>query len=219
MILRLIALGALLISVVAAQPQTAPPVRLAVAGLVHGHVDGFLRAIQGRKDVQLVGVYDPDAALRQSYARKFSLPESLFFADLNAMLDGDQARGRRVVHQHPRSPRDRRGGGQAPHPRHDGEAAGGEHRGRPAHRARRGEQRHPGHRQLRDDVVPEPRRDVDAAQGPNARPATSARWSPWTATRGPKEIGVSPEFFAWLTDPEQERRRARCSTSAATAPT
>ena len=25
--------------------------------------------------------------------------------------------------------------------------------------------------------------------------------------QGPKEIGVQPEFFAWLTDPVQERRR------------
>jgi predicted dehydrogenase len=86
MLLRLLSLVTLLVAVAAAQPQNGAPVRLAIAGLTHGHVDGFLRAIQGRKDVQLVGVYDADAALRQSYARKFGLPDSLLFANLEAML-------------------------------------------------------------------------------------------------------------------------------------
>ena len=76
----------LLFAAVVARPQSGPPLRLAVAGLVHGHVDGFLRAIQGRKDVQLVGVCDSDAALRRMYAQKYSLPESVFFADLTTML-------------------------------------------------------------------------------------------------------------------------------------
>ena len=42
--------------------QTAPappPLKLAIAGLVHGHVSGFLRGAQGRSDVQIVGVFDP----------------------------------------------------------------------------------------------------------------------------------------------------------------
>ena len=36
--------------------------------------------------------------------------------------------------------------------------------------------------------------------------------------RGPKEIGVQPEFLAWLTDPARPAA-APSSTSAATAPT
>ncbi len=69
-----------------ANAQTAP-VRVAIAGLVHGHVDGFLRAAKGRADIQIVGVSDPDAALRHKYATKFGLPESIFFTDLQTMLD------------------------------------------------------------------------------------------------------------------------------------
>jgi predicted dehydrogenase len=63
------------------------PLRLAIAGLVHGHVDGFLRAIKNRSDVQLAGIFDPDRALQQEYEKRFGLANSLFFTDLNAMLD------------------------------------------------------------------------------------------------------------------------------------
>ena len=52
-----------------AQTPDAKPVRLAIAGLVHGHVSGFLRAAKLRKDVEIVGVFDPDAALTASYAK------------------------------------------------------------------------------------------------------------------------------------------------------
>ena len=58
-------------------PTTAPvhgaatttgPVRVAIAGLVHGHVTGFMRRIQSREaDMELVGVFEPDAALRKAF--------------------------------------------------------------------------------------------------------------------------------------------------------
>jgi predicted dehydrogenase len=68
--------------------QTAsPPMRLAIAGLVHGHVGGFLRAAQARRDVEIVGVFEPDAALLQKYAATFKLPDGVLFGDLGAMLD------------------------------------------------------------------------------------------------------------------------------------
>src|ERR1700730_12659929 len=63
------------------------PLRLAIAGLVHGHVDGFLHAIKARDDVQLAGVFDPDPALQQKYAQRYGLARSLFFTELAAMLD------------------------------------------------------------------------------------------------------------------------------------
>jgi predicted dehydrogenase len=67
--------------------QETPPLRLAIAGLVHGHVSGFLKSALTRSDVQIVGVYDPDAALVRSYAERMKLPEGVTFTDLNAMLD------------------------------------------------------------------------------------------------------------------------------------
>jgi predicted dehydrogenase len=72
---------------VAAAAQPAPPLRVAVAGLVHGHVDGFFRAARSRPDVQIVGVFDPDKDLREMYARKYNLAQPVLFADLAAMLE------------------------------------------------------------------------------------------------------------------------------------
>ena len=70
-----------------AQSPPAAPMRLAIAGLVHGHVSGFLRAAQARTDVEIVGVFDADAALLEKYAAQFKLPKSVLFGDLAAMLD------------------------------------------------------------------------------------------------------------------------------------
>lgn len=72
----------------AAPPEPAPrPLRLAIAGLVHGHVDGFLRAARGRPGVEIVGIADPDTALHRKYAQRHGLPEASFFTGLEAMLD------------------------------------------------------------------------------------------------------------------------------------
>ncbi len=67
--------------------QGEAPLRIAIAGLDHGHVDGFFRALQKRKDVELVGVFDPDPALHKKYGDLYSIAGDLFFTDLAAMLD------------------------------------------------------------------------------------------------------------------------------------
>ena len=81
----------LVAAVVAALPsvraQERPPLRLAIAGLVHGHVSGFLRAAQGRTDVQIVGVFEPDGTLLRSYAERYKIPDTALFTDLGSMLD------------------------------------------------------------------------------------------------------------------------------------
>ncbi len=78
---------ALTAAALAAQRPAPPPFRLAIAGLVHGHVSGFLRAAQGRGDVQIVGVFEPDAALQAAYAKRYNLDRSVFFTNLAEMLD------------------------------------------------------------------------------------------------------------------------------------
>jgi len=83
------ALVMVLVFIVLALPhaQEPPPLRLAIAGLVHGHVSGFLRAAQGRKDVEIVGVFEPDAALLRKYAESNKLPDGVLFTGLASMLD------------------------------------------------------------------------------------------------------------------------------------
>ena len=63
------------------------PVTIAVVGLVHGHIDGFLNQLAAHPEVTLVGIAEPDMALRQKYAEKAHLSENLFFSSEAAMLD------------------------------------------------------------------------------------------------------------------------------------
>ncbi|MDB5246577.1 MAG: Gfo/Idh/MocA family oxidoreductase [Segetibacter sp.] len=71
----------------AQSPSTnSAPLRLAVAGITHGHVPWILGR-KGKTDVTLVGIYEPNAELAQRYAKQYNLSTTLFFTDLNKMLD------------------------------------------------------------------------------------------------------------------------------------
>jgi predicted dehydrogenase len=63
-----------------------PPIRVAVVGLVHGHIQGFLHNLPSHPEIQLVGISEPDAALRQHYIDRSHLPANLFFPTEAAML-------------------------------------------------------------------------------------------------------------------------------------
>jgi len=68
--------------------QTDKPLRIAVAGLVHGHVDGFLlRPAQTRKDIEIVGIFEPNTASAATVAKKYGFPQSILYANLDTMLD------------------------------------------------------------------------------------------------------------------------------------
>jgi len=83
----LLAIAAVLTPGHAQEPAPPAPLRLAIAGLVHGHVSGFLRAAQARPDVRIVGVFDPDAALRRKYQEQYHLADQVMFDNLAALLD------------------------------------------------------------------------------------------------------------------------------------
>jgi predicted dehydrogenase len=85
--LDIVAIAVAVTLVPAARAQEKPPLRLAIAGLVHGHVSGFLRAAQSRADLQIAGVFDPDAALLRSYGERYNIPESARFTDLEVLMD------------------------------------------------------------------------------------------------------------------------------------
>ena len=62
------------------------PLRVAIVGLEHGHVAGFLKQLPDQHDVQLVGIVDADPALCRRYAEQFHLQSSLFYTGLDAMI-------------------------------------------------------------------------------------------------------------------------------------
>ena len=69
--------------------QSGPPgarLRVAVAGVVHGHVNGIIRAAQQRADVEVVGVYEPDGALRDRFGERYNIAPSARFASLESLI-------------------------------------------------------------------------------------------------------------------------------------
>jgi len=62
------------------------PLRVAIAGLVHGHARGFFNRHMNRKDVQIVGVAEPDAAVRKRYFDALKLDPSLAFDSVETMI-------------------------------------------------------------------------------------------------------------------------------------
>lgn len=68
-------------------PASAPPLKLAIVGVVHGHVHGFMRRFKDRTDVEIVAVFDQDAALRTAFAQRYGLPDTKVFGDLPTLLE------------------------------------------------------------------------------------------------------------------------------------
>jgi glucose-fructose oxidoreductase len=64
----------------------AGALRVAIAGMVHGHVDGFLAGATKRKDIEIVGIAEPDRALFDAYAKKYGLDAKLYHPDLEELL-------------------------------------------------------------------------------------------------------------------------------------
>jgi glucose-fructose oxidoreductase len=76
-----------LMPIAAAQrPAAAKPLRVVIAGLVHGHAAGFLQHNQKRPDLQIVGIFEPSRELFDQYAKKFNLDGKLYYSDLGQAL-------------------------------------------------------------------------------------------------------------------------------------
>ena len=92
---RQLAFLSLVLLAVLAELAAAPatPFRLAIVGLDHGHVDGFLADALARSDVQVVGVCEPKPVLAAQYAARFHLPPALLFSHLEEMLAAARPEG------------------------------------------------------------------------------------------------------------------------------
>jgi len=62
------------------------PLRVALAGLVHGHAFGFFDQFQHRADLQVVGIAEGDRQLAAQFAKSYGLAPELFYSDLEEML-------------------------------------------------------------------------------------------------------------------------------------
>jgi glucose-fructose oxidoreductase len=80
-----LAIGAAVSTVTSAEEPK--PLKVAIVGLEHGHVEGFLGQLPKHSDVQLVGIADADPSLWQKYGRKYSLPDALFYKSEANMIE------------------------------------------------------------------------------------------------------------------------------------
>jgi glucose-fructose oxidoreductase len=67
--------------------QEPTQLKVAIVGLEHGHVAGFLSQLQKHQDVKLVGIADADSNLCAKYGKQFSLPENLFYKTEANMIE------------------------------------------------------------------------------------------------------------------------------------
>lgn len=173
------------------------PLRIVVAGLVHGHVDGFFSGAHKRTDVQIVGIFDPDTALQQHYAQKYGFADSLFSTDLGSLLDRTKPEAVAIF----TSTDGHAGAVEAAAKRHidammEKPLAINMEQARRIEKAAASSGIHvivnyettwyPSHAELR--------RKLDGTGEIRKMMAMDGH-------SGPKEIGVGPEFFGWLTNP------------------
>jgi predicted dehydrogenase len=175
-----------------------PPFRLAIAGLVHGHVSGFLSAAKKRNDVQIVGIADADPALRQKYAKQFALPDSIFFAGTSEMLDRTKPEALAIftsTYDHPAAV----------------EAAASHHIPAMMEKPLAVSLDHA--RRIQNAGTPvivnyettwyRSHGEIWRLFKERKAAGEIRRMVAEDGHQGPKEIDVQPEFFAWLTDPEK----------------
>src|SRR3981189_1305463 len=69
-----------------ATKQDDAPLRVVLAGLVHGHASGFFDQFHPRADLRVVGIAEADRQLAAQFAKSYGLAASLFYSDLEEML-------------------------------------------------------------------------------------------------------------------------------------
>lgn len=67
-------------------------IRLGIAGLTHGHVKWIFRR-EPRGDIDLVGIYEPNPSIAQQFAQRYNLDSSIIFHDLEQMITETQPEG------------------------------------------------------------------------------------------------------------------------------
>ncbi len=67
--------------------EATAPLRVAVVGLTHGHVAGFLPQLKQHPEIELVGIEEPDQELASKYQRRFQLSPGMFYTQIATMLE------------------------------------------------------------------------------------------------------------------------------------
>jgi len=66
--------------------QSHPPLRIGIVGLVHGHVHGFLHQSRHSPEIAIVGVAESDSRLLSQAASKYGFEKGQLFSDVDEMI-------------------------------------------------------------------------------------------------------------------------------------
>src|ERR1700704_5568103 len=69
-----------------ASVENRAPLKVAIVGLVHRHVHGFMQQSLHSSEIQIVAIAEPDQKLASQYAARYGFEKTLLFADLDEML-------------------------------------------------------------------------------------------------------------------------------------
>ena len=177
------------------------PLKVAIVGLEHGHVVGFLAHLPKHTDVQLVGIADADTSLCEKYGKKYSLATTLFYKSEANMIEQTHPQAVLVY------------------------TSIGEHRHaieiaaqygvsamvekpltislEDALAIRRVAREHKVHVLVNYETTWYASNKAAYDEVREGRIGDVRRVVVHDGHQGPKEIGVQPEFLKWLTDPEQ----------------
>ena len=180
------------------QPQ---PLRVAIVGLAHDHVEGFLKQLPQHYEVELVGIAEADSSLTEKYKKKFGLAETLFFKSEANMIEVRHPQAVLVYtpiaeHRHAIGIAAQYGVSsmvEKPLTISFEDAL--------AIRKIAGE--HKVHVLVNYETTWYPSNRAAYDHVHNDRIGPIRRVVVHDGHEGPKEIGVSPEFLSWLTDPAQ----------------
>lgn len=177
------------------------PLQIGIVGLVHGHVEGLLWSASQRDDLKIVGIYEPDTELFNRLAAKYKVDPAVRFESLEKMLDTAKPEAVSVM----ASIKDHLPVVEACAPR-------GVHVmvEKPLAFSRSDAERMAALSKEHGILV---LTNYETSWYASLREAKrlieSGKMAPLRKMvfrhghKGPKEIGCTPEFLAWLTDPEQ----------------
>src|SRR3954451_4606640 len=187
---------------VALSGAAAPPLRLGMAGLLHGHASGLLGRYRDSKDIELVGIAEPDRDVAARYIQRSRLDPSSVYPSLEAMLD--RAKPQAVVAFTNTAGHlavvDACAGRKIPVMMEKPLAVGVEQASAIERAA--SEAGIPVLVNYETTWYPSNHAAYALAKDANAL-GEIRKVVVHDGHRGPKEIGVQPEFLAWLTDPDK----------------
>lgn len=69
------------------------PVRIGIDGLTHDHIHGLLRDHQLRTDIEIVGIAEPNKALVEKYSKQYGFDPQIAYDNLESMVKATKPQG------------------------------------------------------------------------------------------------------------------------------